>query len=131
MSEVRSLFENHSFHRKAHDAYARLILAHDVQGMVELTQWLDQNGWNTHSVVNQLTVWNKSTRSPLAPRIVLDTHGAVWRGMHENAKAVMSAAFHKAYFFDEAHVQQLQEAMRADDTVVDQSSEEAQDRRHG
>jgi len=128
MSEVRSLFENHSFQSKCHEAYSRMVLAHDTTGMQNLQDWLDSNGWNVHVVVNQLTIWNKSTRSPLAPRIVVDTHGAVWGGLAATAKAVHSAAYHKAYFFDELAVHMLKEAMKNDPDCVDQSSQATADR---
>ena len=130
MSEVKSLFENHSFQSKCHEAYSRMILAKDTHGMVKLTEWLDQNGWNTHSVVNQLTIWNKSARSPTAPRIVLDTHGAQWQGVNRTATSIHHNPFYKAYFFDVIDVLLLQEAMRNDPEIVDQSSEAATDRRH-
>jgi hypothetical protein len=128
MSEVRSLFANHSFQNKCHEAYGRMIQEHDISGMEALVAWLDNNGWNTHSVVNQLTIWNKGARSPTAPRIVVDTHGAQWSGLAKNASSVHTSAFYRAYFFDVIDVLMLQEEMKNDPDCVDQSSQKTTDR---
>jgi len=125
MSEVKALFESTGFHSRMHETYFRLIKHNTDEGFENTEAWLKGNGWNTHVVGCQITVWNKASRSNLCARIVVDMHGQQWDGLERTAKAVHTSQFYKAYFFDETHARMLKEAMDNDPTIVDQGSEEA------
>jgi len=96
--------------------------------MQDLVDNLGLEGFNVHSVANQLTIWSKSTRSPMASRIILDVHGDTWGPIRGCAKAVHCAALYVACYFDPEAMCNLKREMDNDPTIVDQSSEAAVNR---